>query len=173
MFACASFVSQFVWVFFPPLCRHVTYMEINDFLAVPDPLSLNEGRKGCSQMPTIPWQHAGPTHRLADCDQGIPHRMDPTQASIHCLHTHTEIGYLDGSIPQTTWYYCLRLQKGFPCELTPSFPLLKDMKNSKHKKEMIFQCHLWSSSRCFSPEHNLAFCTAWPLPLVKCLRSSI
>lgn len=26
----------------PLLCRHVTYMEINDFLFVPDPLSLNK-----------------------------------------------------------------------------------------------------------------------------------
>lgn len=70
---------------FPPLlCQHVTYMEINDFLSFPDPLSLNKGGVGRSQMPSVASQHARPTSRSADCAQGIPHRMDPTQANSHC-----------------------------------------------------------------------------------------
>lgn len=132
---CASFVIQFVWVFSQLLlCQHVTHMEINDFLAVPDPLSLNKGGVGCRQMPAVALQHACPISRWADCSQGDSPQNgpNPRQISLSPVHTYTPLTQRNGPPGQQrsadTWSCCFRLY-----ERTKLLLIINNIKGSLNK----------------------------------------
>lgn len=89
--------------FLPPLSWHVTYMEINDFLAVPHPHSPDERGGQPDAHHTAETSRSTPIDRQIVLVGGNPLRMDPPRTHIVFSENtkKRKIGHLVSNIPQT------------------------------------------------------------------------
>lgn len=86
---CLLFASMLGFFPLALLCRNVTYMKINDFLAIPDLTWTSTRRRGVQPdaSNTVSTCRSHPmTSRLCS---GNPPQNGPTQPNLHCLYSHT------------------------------------------------------------------------------------